>query len=106
MGRLLMGVGILAVGGCGALRSSYFVDSVDEGRAVLITDQGEAMSVELDELPTGAREGDWIVDGRIDEEVRARRQERIEAKRRALLGHDDGADFALDILEPHPGKRR
>lgn len=106
MGRLLVGVGLLAAGGCGALRSPYFVDRVEDGRAVLVTEDGESMSVELDELPSGAKEGDWIVDGRIDEQLRVRTQERIEQKRRALMAEDDGGDLALDLFEPHPERRR
>ncbi|WP_224368869.1 DUF3006 domain-containing protein [Hyalangium versicolor] len=66
-----------AVMGCGGSErgssQGLQVDAVEEGRArVVELGSGKARTVDLSTLPAGAREGDVVVDGRLDPELRAR----------------------------------
>lgn len=63
-----------AVMGCGSGQGSgqvVQVDAVEEGRARVV-EGGKARTVDRSTLPAGTREGDVVVDGRLDPELRAR----------------------------------
>jgi len=66
-----------AVLGCGGAqpgsREVWQVDDVGETRArVVDAGSGKARMVDREALPPGTREGDVVVDGRLDPELRAR----------------------------------
>jgi hypothetical protein len=78
-----------AVVGCGGAGQgsgqAWQVDAVDEGKArVVELGTGQARTVDQGTLPAGAREGDVIVDGRLDPELRARLTREV-AEARARL---------------------
>ncbi len=61
------------------------VELVEEARAQVVDLRtGEARTVERSTLPRRAREGDVVVDGRLDPELRARLAREV-AERRARL---------------------
>ena len=77
MERGWRGLVMAAVMGCGGAGhgsgQAVQVDEVEEGRArVVETGTGKARTVDQSSLPAGAREGDVVVDGRLDPELRAR----------------------------------
>jgi hypothetical protein len=79
-----------AVMGCGGAGQgsgqAVQVDGVEEGKArVVELETGKARTVDRSTLPAGAREGDVIVDGRLDPELRARLTREV-AEARARLG--------------------
>jgi len=87
----------LLASGCGLGSGLYAVDAVEDGRAVLVGRQGERVEVSTAQLPAGAREGDVYVDGRADEEARARLLFEIRQTRRRLQQQAGGeADLSLE----------
>ncbi|NMO22388.1 DUF3006 domain-containing protein, partial [Pyxidicoccus fallax] len=74
----------LMVGAVG-LGGSWHVELLEEARAQVVRlETGQACTVERAALPAGVREGDVVVDGRLDPERTARRVREV-ARRRALL---------------------
>lgn len=89
----------LLASGCGLGRGVYAVDRVEEGRAVLVDEHGDTVTVKESELPQPPHEGDVLVDFRADEKERERLLFDIHERRRALLkkaGGGDGSDFSLE----------
>jgi hypothetical protein len=98
-----------AVMGCGGggpgSRQVWQVDDVGETRArVVEAGSGKARMVDRSALPPGTREGDVVVDGRLDPELRARlTREVAEARARravpvpAELNLEGSADPRLTI---------
>jgi len=80
---------------CGPGRPPYVIDRVEGPRAVLVSESGEVLNAALEELPAGAREGDAVVDGRLDERARVRLERAAEALRRRLSQDDRGGDLSL-----------
>jgi hypothetical protein len=77
MDRGWRGLVMAAIMGCGGVGQGsgqvLQVDDVGETRArVLEPTSGEARMVDRSALPPGTREGDVVVDGRLDPELRAR----------------------------------
>ncbi|XXF79820.1 DUF3006 domain-containing protein [Myxococcaceae bacterium GXIMD 01537] len=71
------------------------VDVVEEARALVVDARtGRARTVERAALPRGAREGDVVVDGRLDPELRARLEREV-AERRARLAVPVPPDLEL-----------
>jgi hypothetical protein len=49
----------------------FFVDAIDGGRARLLTDGGDSLTVPVSVIPACAREGDWLcVSFKLDPERR------------------------------------
>ena len=73
--------------GCGSSsRSAYQVELVeDEVAQVVDLDSGRAKSVRREALPKGAKEGDVVVNGAVDEALSAELRREIEALRRRYL---------------------
>lgn len=70
-GRRLIMTAMVGVG-CGS-GQAWQVEVVEETRAQVVeVETGRARTVERAALPPGAREGDVVVDGRLDPELRAR----------------------------------
>lgn len=86
--------------GCAAT-SPLHVDRIDEGVARLQDANGDQSDVPLRELPRGLREGDVVVDGRIDPEARAALEVRLK-EARARLASKRVASLELD---PDVGRR-
>jgi hypothetical protein len=82
---------------CSSSRSqpSWFVDQIENGHALLLSESGETKSVDARTLPPDAGEGSWITDGKLDEAKARAMREQIETKRRALSAGDDGRDIVL-----------
>jgi hypothetical protein len=77
MERGWRGLLMTAVMGCGGAGQSsgqgMQVELVEDGKAQVVDRAtGKARTVDRSTLPAGAREGDVIVDGRLDPELRAR----------------------------------
>lgn len=79
--------------GAGRLPSSprTFVDSVDNGMASVLSEDGTATEMPLSALPRGAREGVWLQNDRV---VPAEPDD-TEALRLRLGASDPGGDFSL-----------
>lgn len=108
MGRgihYLMGVLIMATGGCGAVTAPsvrFYVDEVSDGIAVVETDTGEIRRIHVRSLPGPVREGDVVVDGRVDvwarrelEERLRQARSRLEIRRAGGLDLDDSSNHRL-----------
>ena len=78
--RGLVMAGVVGCGGAGGGWSWWRT----RGRRWWSWATGEARTVERGALPAGAREGDVVVDGRLDPELRARLAREV-AERRARL---------------------
>jgi hypothetical protein len=78
----------LLLAGCAA--GPVFVDSNEDGQAVLINAAGEVERVPASALPLDAGEGDWIGDP-----PESLRPERLAALRHQLAHADDGRDLTL-----------
>lgn len=64
---------VMGCGGAGAGSRSWQVDDVGETRArVVELGTGKTRMVDRSALPPGTQEGDVVVDGRLDPELRAR----------------------------------
>lgn len=64
---------VMGCGSAGAGSRSWQVDDVGETKArVVELGTGKARMVDRGALPPGTREGDVVVDGRLDPELRAR----------------------------------
>ncbi len=105
MERGWRGLVMTAVMGCGSAGQGsgqvLQVDAVEEGRArVVEPGSGKARTVDRSTLPTGAREGDVVVDGRLDPELRARLTREV-AETRARLAVPVPPGFDLEGSE-HP----
>ncbi len=87
------GLWLALAAGCGAPRAGQFVDRLEEGRAVLIDEDGE---VEERVLAGGAREGDFLVDARPSAESRSRAEARIRALRERLGARPLEAGHSLE----------
>lgn len=96
----LTGVLIMAISGCGAPVRSY-VDRIEEGIAVVEDETGGRRRVRVNSLPPAVREGDVVVDGRIDPGERLRLEERLRTARARLEIRRPGV---LD-LEVNPNHR-
>lgn len=89
-----------AVMGCGGAGQgsgpAWQVDGVEEGKARMVElGTGKARTVDRRTLPQGAKEGDVIVDGRLDPELRARlTREVAEARARLAVPAPPGLDLA------------
>jgi hypothetical protein len=69
----------------GAVWSAVQVEVLEQARAQVVRlDTGQACTVERWTLPAGVREGDVVVDGRLEPERTALRRREV-ARRRALL---------------------
>lgn len=84
--RALTALLLLGLAGCAG--GALFVDQIEDGRAVLIDEDGNVQRVPASALPPDAGEGDWIGPA---PDSRAR----IAALRRRLTEHDDGRDLIL-----------
>jgi hypothetical protein len=89
MGRGWRELVMTAVMGCGGAGqgsgAGVQVDVLEDGRArVVELGTGKAQTVERASLPAGAREGDVVVDGRLDPELRARLTREVAEIRRRL----------------------
>ncbi len=88
-----------AVMGCGGAGQGsgqgMQVDDMDNGRArVVDLGTGKARMVDQSSLPAGAREGDVVVDGRLDPELRARlTREVAEIRKRLAVPVPPGFDL-------------
>ncbi|MBN1207469.1 MAG: DUF3006 domain-containing protein [Myxococcaceae bacterium] len=88
-----------AVMGCGGAGQgsgeAWQVDVVEEERArVVELGSGRARTVDRGTLPAGTREGDVVVDGRLDPELRARlTREVAEARARRAVPVPRGLDL-------------
>jgi uncharacterized protein YcsI (UPF0317 family) len=66
--------------------SAVQVEVLEDARAQVVRlDTGQACTVERASLPAGVREGDVVVDGRLEPERTASRMREV-ARKRALLG--------------------
>jgi hypothetical protein len=75
----------LTMVGAVGLWSAVQVELLEDSRAQVVRlDTGQACTVERAALPVGVREGDVVVDGRLEPERTARRVEEV-ARKRALL---------------------
>lgn len=84
MGRWKLGVMVMVAISCGGGGGPYVIEVLDEQVARVQTEDGRERTVKRAELPTGAREGDVVVDGRLDPELRARNLQRVQTARAAL----------------------
>ncbi|NOK21454.1 DUF3006 domain-containing protein [Corallococcus carmarthensis] len=76
-----MGAGVLLALGASPLR----VEVLEDTRAQVVqSDSGQACTVERWRLPPGAREGDVVVDGRLDPERTEALRREVARKRAAL----------------------
>ncbi len=80
----------LLASGCGLGRGVYAVDRVEEGKAVLVDEHGETMTVEAADLPGRPVEGDVLVDFKADERERERLLFDIRERRGRLLQRSGG----------------
>jgi hypothetical protein len=85
--------------GCGGGRPVWTVDRVEDDWAVVVDEAGHVRAVPLESLPSGAAEGDRIIEGQVDERDRREREAELAEMRARLSADDDGADFSL---EPSP----
>jgi hypothetical protein len=88
---------VLGCGGAGqGSRQVWQVDDVGETRARVVEPAtGKARMVDRSTLPPGTREGDVVVDGRLDPELRARlTREVAEARARRAVPLPPGFDLA------------
>lgn len=70
----------MAISACGSSRSAFAVELLeDEVAQVVDLDSGRAVNLRRAQLPRGAREGDVIVDGRIDKALSAELRREVEA---------------------------
>ncbi|MDY7228983.1 DUF3006 domain-containing protein [Hyalangium rubrum] len=68
--------------GCGG---AWQVEVMEETRAQVVEPEtGKARQLDRAALPPGTREGDVVVDGRLDPELRARLAREVEEKRGRL----------------------
>jgi hypothetical protein len=99
MERGWRGLVMAAVMGCGGAGQGsgqvWQVDEVEETRArVVDADSGKARVVDRSSLPAGTQEGDVVVDGRLDPELRARlTREVAEARARLSIRVTGGFDL-------------
>lgn len=89
MDRGWRGLVMTAVMGCGGAGQGsgqgMQVDVIEDGRArVVELSTGKARTVDTRSLPAGAREGDVVVDGRLDPELRARLTREVADLRKRL----------------------
>ena len=91
----VLALALWALCGCGTTRTLYVIDQIDEGRAVLIAEDGTLVTTAAADLPPGAQEGEVLVDGRRDDAERARLQAEIDELRSRLSQGDDGRDLTL-----------
>jgi hypothetical protein len=103
MDRGWRGLVMTAVMGCGGAGQGsgqgLQVDVLEEGRArVVELETGKARTVDRGTLPKGAREGDVVVDGRLDPELRARLTREV-AETRARLAVPVPPGFDLEGSE-------
>ncbi|WP_439099265.1 DUF3006 domain-containing protein, partial [Corallococcus exercitus] len=78
---LVMGAGVLLALGTSPVR----VEVLEDTRAQVVrTDGGQACTVERWRLPPGVREGDVVVDGRLDPERTEALRREVARKRAAL----------------------
>ncbi len=88
-----------AVIGCGGVKQgsgpAWQVEVVEEERAQVVElETGKTRIVDRSTLPSGAREGDVVVDGRLDPELRARlAREVAEARPRRTQPVPPGLDL-------------
>ncbi|RKG95780.1 DUF3006 family protein [Corallococcus carmarthensis] len=76
-----MGAGVLLALGASPIR----VEVLEDTRAQVVrSDSGQACTVERWRLPPGAREGDVVVDGRLDPERTEALRREVARKRAAL----------------------
>ena len=83
------------------------VDVLEDGRArVVELSTGKARTVDRSSLPAGAREGDVVVDGRLDPELRARlTREVTELRKRLAVPAPPGLDLEGSEDPPLTGRR-
>jgi hypothetical protein len=97
MERGWRGLVMTAVLGCGGAGQgeAWQVDVLEEKRArVVELGSGRARTVDRGSLPSGTREGDVVVDGRLDPELRARlTREVAEARARRAVPVPRGLDL-------------
>ncbi|MGC4117178.1 MAG: DUF3006 domain-containing protein [Myxococcales bacterium] len=88
----------LLASGCGLGRSVHTVDRVEDGRAVLLDEQGQTVVVRASELPQAPHEGDVLVDFKTDEKERERLLFDLRERRNRLLQRSGGTsgDFSLE----------
>jgi hypothetical protein len=106
MDRGWRGLVMTAVLGCGGAGQGsgqgVQVDVLEDGRArVVELGSGKAQTVDRSSLPSGAREGDVVVDGRLDPELRARLTREV-AELRARLAVPVPPGFDLEGSEDPP----
>ncbi|HEY3448036.1 MAG TPA: DUF3006 domain-containing protein [Myxococcales bacterium] len=89
----------LLASGCGLGRSVYSVDRVEEGRAVLVDEHGETVTVKAADLPQPPSEGDVLVDFQADAKERERLLYDIRERRSRLLQKSGGGSAAELSLE-------
>ena len=86
------------VGGAGAAGAALQVELLEGARAeVVALDTGQVRTVERRALPRGVREGDVVVDGRLDPERTARLAAEVRALRARLAVPVAGG---LDLAAP------
>lgn len=79
-------VGIAACGWPPETGAEVEIDRIEDGRAVVIERVSDAaLTVATSSLPPGAREGDVVVDGRVDPALTAAAAERVRNSRARLL---------------------
>jgi hypothetical protein len=101
--RRLVMAAVLGCGGAGhGSGHGVQVDSVEEGKArVVELDTGKARTVDRSSLPAGVREGDVVVDGRLDPELRAQLTREV-AELRTRLAVPVPPGFDLEGSEDPP----
>lgn len=68
-----------AVAGCGGTRGAYQVELLeDEVAQVVNPDSGKAATCKRKALPKGVKEGDVVVDGRIDRQLSAELKRQVD----------------------------